>query len=52
MHFFIIKCESFEPIIFVINLDAVLFSKVFNNTFDYVFLSIVLLIIINFQKIT
>ena len=41
-HFFIIKCVGFELIIFVNNLDVVLSFKVF-NTFDYMFISIVLL---------
>ena len=42
MRFWIIKYVGFEPIIFPINLDATTSIKVF-STFDYVFLSIVLL---------
>ena len=42
MHFFIIKCIGFEAIIFFINVKVVSSFKVF-NTFDYMFLSIVLL---------
>ena len=42
-HFWIIKCVSFELIIFSINLDVVSSSKVF-NIFYSVLLSIVLLI--------
>ena len=41
-HFWIINRIGLESIIFAINLDATLFSKVF-NIFDFVFLSIVLL---------
>ena len=43
-YFFIIKCIGPEPIIFVINLNAVSSSKVFFIILDYVFLSMVLLI--------
>ena len=43
MHFFIIKCVSFELIIFTINLHDATTSKVF-STFNYIFLLIVLLI--------
>ena len=42
MRFFIIKCIGFEAIIFSINVKVVSSFKVF-NTFDYMFLSIVLL---------
>ena len=42
-HYWIIKCVDLEPIIFVINMDVVLSSKVF-STRDSVFLLIVLLI--------
>ena len=42
-HFWIIKCVSLEPILFAINLDAASSFKGF-NTFDSVFLSIVLLV--------
>ena len=45
MYFWIIKCVCFESIIFTINLDAMLSSKVF-ITFDFVFLLIVLLTLI------
>ena len=41
-HFWIIKCVSLESIIFAINLDIVSSSKFF-NTFNFVFLSIILL---------
>ena len=41
-HLWIIKCIDLEPIIFAINLDVALSSKVF-ITFDYVFLLILLL---------
>ena len=40
--FWFIKYIDLEPIIFAINFDTVSFSKVF-NTFDYVFLLIILL---------
>ena len=40
--FFMIKSVGFELIIFAINLDATSFYKLF-STFDYVFLSIILL---------
>ena len=40
----IIKCVSFELIHYVINLDDVSFSKIFNE-FDFVFLSNILLVL-------
>ena len=43
MNFFIINYVGLEPIIFAINLDIVSSFKVF-STFNYVFLSIVLVI--------
>ena len=42
-HFWINNYVDVEPAFFTINLDIVSFSKVF-NTFDFVFISIVLLI--------
>ena len=39
-YFWIIKCVSFEPIFFAINLDTTPSSKVF-STFDFVFLYII-----------
>ena len=41
-YFWIIKCVGLKSIIFAINLNAMLSSKVF-STFDYVFLLIILL---------
>ena len=40
--FFIIKYVGLEPVIFAINLDTTLSSKVF-NIFYYIFVSIILL---------
>ena len=48
-HYRIIKYVGFEPIIYVINLDAMSFSKVFIE-FDSMFLSNVLLVRINKKK--
>ena len=52
-HFLIIKCVGLEPILFAINLDDALSSKIF-HIFDYLFLSIILHTLINkfitFQK--
>ena len=45
-HYWIIKYVGLEPILFAINIDVASSSKVF-NIFDYVFLSIVLLIRLN-----
>ena len=45
-HHRIIKCVGFESIHCIINLNIVLFSRVFNE-FDYVFLSNILMVGIN-----
>ena len=42
-HFWIIKCVVLELILFAINLDVALSFKVFNS-FDFMFISIILLI--------
>ena len=42
----IIKCVDFKSIYYIINLDAVSFFRVFNE-FDSLFLSDILLILIN-----
>ena len=42
-YFFIIKCIGLELTLFAINLNVMSSSKIF-NTFDFVFLSIILLI--------